>query len=400
MSTEERVVRVDLGARGYDVVIGAGLLGEAGARIAPFAPGKRCAIVVDETVAALHLETLQVGLRHAGIESHAIVLPPGEGQKSFLGLELLTERLLGMGLERRDLVVAFGGGVIGDLAGLTAGLHKRGIDFVQIPTTLLAQVDSSVGGKTAINAAAGKNLVGLFHQPRLVLADQDVLSTLPKRERRAGYAEIVKIGLINDAPFFDWCEAHGPSIVGMPPDAEAEAMLRGLGGTYDGALAVNHAMKITQDEATARAIENAVKAKAKIVAADEREGGVRALLNLGHTFAHAIEAEAGMDGAVLHGEAVGCGLGLAFAFSHALGYCDAATSERVTAHLKSTGFETELSRIPGAPFTADRLVEAMMHDKKNEGGSLTFILARGIGDAFVARDVDAAAVTAFLAERV
>lgn len=373
MSTDERVVRVDLGARGYDVVIGAGLLGEAGARIAPFAPGKRCAIVVDETVAALHLETLQAGLRHAGIESHAIVLPPGEGQKSFLGLELLTERLLGMGLERRDLVVAFGGGVIGDLAGLTAGLLKRGIDFVQIPTTLLAQVDSSVGGKTAINAAAGKNLVGLFHQPRLVLADQDVLSTLPKRERRAGYAEIVKVGLINDAAFFDWCEKHGAAVVNDEKGADA---------------------------LTAEAIAVAVNAKAKIVAADEREGGVRALLNLGHTFAHAIEAEAGMDGAVLHGEAVGCGLGLAFAFSHALGHCDADTVARVTAHLKATGFETELSRIPGAPFTAERLVEAMMHDKKNEGGSLTFILARGIGEAFVARDVDAAAVTAFLAERV
>lgn len=368
--SEERIVRVDLGARGYDVVIGSGLLGDAGRRIAPFAPGKRVAIVVDETVAALHLPVLQAGLRHADIESHAIVLPPGEGQKSFLGLELLTERLLGMGLERRDLVIAFGGGVIGDLAGLTAGLLKRGIDFVQIPTTLLAQVDSSVGGKTAINAAAGKNLVGLFHQPRLVLADQDVLATLPARERRAGYAEIVKVGLINDASFFGWCEAHGPAVVSGAEDV------------------------------TAHAIAVAVEAKARIVAADEREGGVRALLNLGHTFAHAIEAEAGMDGAVLHGEAVGCGLGLAFAFSHALGFCNAATVERVTAHLRATGFETDLGKLPGAPFTAERLVDAMMHDKKNEGGALTFILARGIGQAFVARDVDAGKVHAFLREHL
>jgi len=369
----ERTVHVDLGARSYDVVIGSGLLENAGSRIAPFAPGRKAAIVVDETVAALHLPALLEGLKGGGIEAHAIVLPAGEGQKSFLGLELLTDRLLALGLERRDLVIAFGGGVIGDLAGLTAGLLKRGLDFVQIPTTLLAQVDSSVGGKTAINAAAGKNLVGLFHQPRLVLADQDVLETLPERERRAGYAEIVKIGLISDAPFFDWCEREGPRII--------------EGG--DGSVF-----------ATAHAIEIAVDAKAKIVAADEREGGVRALLNLGHTFAHAIEVEAGMDGAILHGEAVGCGLGLAFGFSAQLGLCDAGAAERVTAHLRATGFETELSRLPGAPFIAERLVDAMMHDKKNEGGALTFILARAVGEAFVARDVAPEHVHAFLLEHL
>lgn len=371
--TGERKVRVELGARAYEVVIGSGLLAAAGGRVAPFAPGRKAAVVVDETVAALHLPALLEGLKAGGIEAHAIVLPPGEGQKSFLGLELLSDRLLALGLERRDLVIAFGGGVIGDLAGLTAGLLKRGLDFVQIPTTLLAQVDSSVGGKTAINAAAGKNLVGLFHQPRLVLADQDVLATLPERERRAGYAEIVKIGLINDASFFDWCEREGPRIIA---------------GGASGAFA------------TAHAIEIAVDAKAKIVAADEREGGVRALLNLGHTFAHAIEAEAGMDGSILHGEAVGCGLGLAFAFSAKLGLCSPAVASRVDAHLRDTGFETDLTRLPGAPFPAERLVDAMMHDKKNEGGALTFILARDIGQAFVARDVAPEDVHSFLRERL
>lgn len=398
--SEERSVRVELGARSYDVVIGEGLLAEAGARLAPFAPGKRVAVVVDETVAALHLPVLLEGLRREGIEAHPIVLPPGEGQKSFLGLELLTERLLALGLERRDLVIAFGGGVIGDLAGLTAGLLKRGLDFVQIPTTLLAQVDSSVGGKTAINATAGKNLVGLFHQPRLVLADQDVLATLPRRERRAGYAEIVKIGLINDPAFFAWCEQMGPTIVGMPISNDVTAAIAPAGASFDGAAAVAHEMKRSQDQATAHAIAVAVEAKAKIVAADEREGGVRALLNLGHTFAHAIEVEAGMDGAILHGEAVGCGLGLAFAFSETFGLCDAATVERVNTHLRATGFETDVARLPGAPFAAERLVEAMMHDKKNEGGALTFILARGVGQAFVARDVDPEKVHAFLRERL
>lgn len=367
----EHTIRVELGARSYDVVVGAGLLAEAGERVLPFAPGRRAAVIVDETVSALHLPRLMEGLHHAGIEAHAIVLPPGEGQKSFLGLELLSERLLAMGLERRDLVIAFGGGVIGDLAGLTAGLLKRGLDFVQIPTTLLAQVDSSVGGKTAINATAGKNLVGLFHQPRLVLADQDVLDTLPLRERRAGYAEIVKIGLINDPAFFEWCEREGPRVVA------------GGAGSRD---AVSHAIAV------------AVQAKATIVAADEREAGVRALLNLGHTFAHAIEAEAGMDGAILHGEAVGCGLALAFGFSVKLGHCDAGVAARVSKHLVAAGFEADISRLPGGPFLPDRLVDAMMHDKKNEGGALTFILVRGIGEAFVARDVSPDAVHTFLRE--
>ena len=366
---EPRTVRVDLGARGYDVVIGPGLLAQAGNRVAPFAPGRRVAIVVDETVAALHLPALRASLEAAGIAAHPVIVPAGETQKSFAGLQHVIDALLALNLERRDLVIAFGGGVIGDLGGLAAALLKRGLDFVQVPTTLLAQVDSSVGGKTAINAAAGKNLIGVFHQPRLVLADLDVLATLPERERRAGYAEIVKIGLINDAAFFDWCEQNGAAVIAQAGDAPAYA------------------------------IERAVRAKAAIVAADEREAGVRALLNLGHTFAHAIEAEAGMDGGVLHGEAVACGMALAFRFSAKLGLCAPADSARVDAHLKTAGFAAHLAHLPAGSYDADRMIEAMHHDKKNEGGRLTFILARGIGKAFVARDVDVGALADFLAER-
>ncbi len=366
--SSERTVRVELGARGYDVVIGPGLLEQAGVRIAPFAPGKRVAIVVDETVAALHLPALAASLARAGIAAHPVIVPAGETQKSFAGLQVVIDALLALNLERRDLVIAFGGGVVGDLAGLAAALLKRGLDFVQIPTTLLAQVDSSVGGKTAINATAGKNLVGVFHQPRLVLADLDVLATLPVRERRAGYAEIVKIGLIHDPAFFAWCEANGAGVI-----AENGAAL-------------------------AHAVEIAVKAKADIVAADEREAGVRALLNLGHTFAHAIEAEAGMDGGVLHGEAVGCGMALAFRFSARLGLCPPDDTTRVDAHLAATGFATHLRDLPAGRTTPARMIEVMQHDKKNEGGGLTFILALGIGQAFVAKDVDARALGDFLAE--
>ena len=363
-----RTVHVDLGGRGYDVMIGAGLLARAGQFIAPFAPGKRAAVVVDETVAALHLPKLQAALSAVGIAANPIIVAPGEGQKSFSGLQNLIEALLALNLERRDLVIAFGGGVIGDLAGLAAALLKRGLDFVQIPTTLLAQVDSSVGGKTAINAVAGKNLVGVFHQPRLVLADLDMLATLPERERRAGYAEIVKIGLINDPEFFAWCGENGASVIS--------------GG----------------DDLRAFAIERAVRAKAAIVAIDERESGVRALLNLGHTFAHAIEAGAGMDGGVLHGEAVGCGMALAFRFSVALGLCPAADSARVDAHLKSVGFATRLAQLPAGRYDPSQMIESMHHDKKNEGGRHSFILARGVGQAFVAKDVDPGALRDFLAE--
>jgi 3-dehydroquinate synthase len=363
-------VHVSLEGRGYDVLIGQGLLDGAGGLIAPFAGRKRCAIVTDETVAGLHLERLTASLRAAGLSASPIILPPGEGQKSWAGLERLSEALLALELERRDLVIAFGGGVIGDLAGFAAGVLKRGIDFVQIPTTLLAQVDSSVGGKTAINARAGKNLVGLFHQPRLVLADLDVLATLPARERLAGYAEVVKYGLIDDPDVFAWCEANAARV---------------LAGDV---------------AALAYAVETSVKAKARVVAADEREGGVRALLNLGHTFAHAFEAAIGYDDRVmLHGEAVGMGLGLAYRFSADQGLCSGQDAARASAHLDAIGFSRPKTA-PGGPFHAESLVAAMAHDKKVQDGKLTFILARGLGESFIAKDVSPGAVSAFLAREL
>lgn len=367
--SDRRTVRVDLGPRSYDVVIGRGLLAEAGARIAPFAPGRRVGVVIDETVARLHWPALRASLEAAGLAASPVTVAPGEGAKSFAGLERVIDGLLALNLERRDLVVAFGGGVVGDLAGLAAALLKRGLDFVQVPTTLLAQVDSSVGGKTAINAAAGKNLVGVFHQPRLVLADLDVLATLPERERRAGYAEIVKVGLIGDADFFGWCEANAGSVIAG-------------GGALVEAVAV------------------AVQAKAAIVAADEREAGARALLNLGHTFAHALETQAGYSGALLHGEAVGAGMALAYAYSARLGLMSQQDAFRVRAHLDTAGFNTNLRTLPGAPFDADRTIALMAGDKKAEAGRLTLVLARGIGQAFVQKDADAASLRAFLEEEL
>ncbi|MGE0742700.1 MAG: 3-dehydroquinate synthase [Hyphomonadaceae bacterium] len=356
-----QTVHVALGARAYDVLIGHGLLARAGELIAPFAPSGRVFVVTDYNVARAHLTSLIQGLSpqigDGGVKT--FILEPGEQTKSFAGLQTLLEQFLAAGIGRRDLVIAFGGGVIGDLAGLAAGLVKRGVDFVQIPTTLLAQVDSSVGGKTAIDTGAGKNLVGLIHQPRLVLADLDVLQTLPLRERRAGYAEIVKIGLIKDAPFFDWCEANSAAVLGCEPDALAYAV---------------HA---------------AVTHKARVVEADETEQGERALLNLGHTFAHAFEGHAGYDGALLHGEAVAAGMAQAFQLSAALGHLNERDAARVRAHLESAGFITDLRKLPGAPFDVDRLMSLAAADKKAEAGRLTFILARGIGRAFIERDTPA-----------
>ncbi|MGE0044537.1 MAG: 3-dehydroquinate synthase [Hyphomonadaceae bacterium] len=359
-------VRVALDARSYDVVIGADLLRGAGAMIAPFA--RRVAVVTDANVAALHLDALMASLAEAGVRATAIVIPPGEAQKSFAGLEKLSGDLLAANLERKDLVVALGGGVIGDLAGFTAGIVKRGIDFVQIPTTLLAQVDSSVGGKTAIDTPHGKNLVGLFHQPRLVLADLTVLKTLPPREMRAGYAEIVKYGLIADADFFAWCEANAARL---------------LAGDEDALL---------------YAVKRSVEMKAEIVAADEREAGARALLNLGHTFAHALETHAGYDGALLHGEAVAAGADLAFKLSARIGLCPAADASRVHAHLETAGFVTDLRKLPGAPFDPEKLLTLMYADKKAENGALTLILARAIGAAFVQKAAPAEEVKALLRE--
>jgi 3-dehydroquinate synthase len=368
--SDASIVRVDLGARSYDIRIGAGLIDKAGNLIAPFCPSRRALIVTDHNVAELHLDRLKASLRAGGLEPIACILAPGEERKSFEGLEELCNDLIGRGIGRKDIIVAFGGGVIGDLAGFAAGIVKRGVDFVQIPTTLLAQVDSSVGGKTAIDTPAGKNLVGLFHQPKLVIADLDVLKTLPKRELLCGYAEVVKYGLIDMPDFYDWCEANAPRILA----AETEALA--------------HAVRVS------------VEAKARIVASDEREEGPRALLNLGHTFAHALETVAGFDGAILHGEAVGAGMALAFEHSARLGLCERQESERVANHLGATGFAVDLKTLPGGPYKADSLVKAMAHDKKNEAGALTLILARGIGKSFVQKGADAGAVRTFLEEKL
>ncbi len=360
------IVSVALGARTYDVCIGADLIARAGALIAPCAATGRVFIVTDKNVAKLHGPALAKSLEAAGLTQTAIVLPAGERTKSFRVLERLCRQLLQAGLRRRDLVIAFGGGVVGDLAGLAAGLVKRGVDFVQIPTTLLAQVDSSIGGKTAIDAPEGKNLVGLIHQPRLVIADLDVLRTLSERERRAGYAEIVKVGLIGDAPFFQWCEANAQSVLACEPAALAHA------------------------------VRTAVAFKARVVEADEREDGERALLNLGHTFAHAFEGHAGFDGALLHGEAVAAGMRLAFALSAELGVCASADAARVRAHLDTAGFITDVRKLPGAPFDVEKLMALIGADKKAEAGRLTFILARAPGRAFVEKDTPADVVRELL----
>jgi 3-dehydroquinate synthase len=361
-----RRVAVGLGARAYDVVIGPGLLDEAGRRIAPLLKRPRIAVVSDATVWDLHGARLTAALEAAKIETHAVVVPPGEQTKSFEGLAELTDRLLALELDRGDLVVAFGGGVVGDLAGFAAAIYKRGIDFVQIPTTLLAQVDSSVGGKTAIDTARGKNLVGAFHQPRLVLADLDVLGTLPDREMRAGYAEIIKYGLLGDFAFFEWLEARGPDVLTRQP------------------------------EALAHAVGRSVEMKAEIVAEDEKEQGRRALLNLGHTFGHALEAETGYGAALLHGEAVAAGQAMALRFSAARGLCAAQDAVRAEQAIAAAGLPTRLSEVKGHPFAAEALVRHMAQDKKAQGGRLTFVLVRGLGEAFVARDVDASFVRDFL----
>ena len=360
--TDIAAIPVNLGARSYQVLVGPGLVAEAGAHIAPLLKRARVAVVTDATVAALHLDTLGRALAAAGIAHEAIVLPPGEQTKSFAELEHVCRALLAARLERGDLVIALGGGVIGDLVGLASGLVRRGMGFVQIPTTLLAQVDSSVGGKTAINVPEGKNLVGLFHQPRLVLADTAILATLPPRELKAGYAEIVKYGLIADAAFFDWLDGDGAGL------------LKG-----DGA-------------ALARAVATSVRAKAGVVERDEHETGERALLNLGHTFGHALEAATGYSQRLLHGEGVAIGMKLAFDLSAALGVCDGQTPHRVAGHFARMGLPYRLADIPGPRPSTDELLHHMAQDKKVVGGKATFILARAIGDAFIARDIDPSSV--------
>lgn len=359
-------VAVALGQRSYPVLVEGGLLDRASEHLASRARGNRIVVITDENVAAAQLERLRAGLLAAGIECIAVVLPAGEGTKSWQGLSSLVDRLLELGVERSDHIVALGGGVIGDLVGFAAAVLKRGCPFIQIPTTLLSQVDSSVGGKTAINTAAGKNLVGAFHQPSLVLIDPTSLDTLPAREVRAGYAEVVKYGLIADAAFFAWCEERGKALLDGDPAARA------------------------------RAIEVSVRAKAAIVAEDEFEKtGRRALLNLGHTFGHALEAETGYSDRLLHGEAVAAGMALAFRFSAAQGLCDHADAERVTSHLRASGLPATL-REAGVDADGQTLVAHMLHDKKMSGGNLPFVLAHGIGAAYLDKQVDLAEVAAFL----
>ena len=364
-----RRIDVGLGERAYPVLIGPGLVARAGELIAPVLGKGRAAVVTDANVAGFHGETLAASLKAAGIDAPRIVLEPGEQTKSFEGLSDLSDRLLALGLDRGDMVIAFGGGVVGDLAGFAAAIYKRGIDFIQIPTTLLAQVDSSVGGKTAIDTPRGKNLIGAFHQPRLVLADLDVLATLPDREMRAGYAEVIKYGMLGDAAFFAWLEENGAAVLSREP------------------------------EVLSRAVARSVEMKAQIVAEDEREvSGRRALLNLGHTFGHALEAETGFGDALLHGEAVALGCAMAFRFSAEEGLCPPTDAARAGKAIAAAGLPARLADLTNRNFPAGRLLEHMAQDKKASGGKLNFILARAIGDAFTAKAVDPAAVRAFLIE--
>ncbi len=368
--TPPALVRVALADGDYDVVVGSGLLARAGGLLAPVLPQRRLVVVADETVAPLHLPALRAGLEEAGFAVRTVLVPPGEASKSLAQFGRLTDALLEEGVERRTAVVALGGGVIGDLAGFAAATLLRGLPFVQVPTTLLAQVDSSVGGKTGINTAFGKNLLGAFHQPRIVLADTDVLATLPLRELRAGYAEIVKAGLIGDAGFFAWCEANGAALLAGDASVQAAAVAR------------------------------ACAFKARVVEADEREEraeGGRALLNLGHTFAHALEAEYGYTGELLHGEAVSLGLVLAFRLSEKLGFCTAADADRVCAHLAACGMPYALRGLERR-FSAASLIAHMQRDKKMRDGRLAFVLVRGVGEAFTSRDVAGEAVVSVLRE--
>ena len=362
----ERTVHVDLGERSYDVVIGPGLLQQVGARIAPLLKRQKVVVVSDENVATLHLETLRMGLSAEGVEMEALSLPPGEATKSWSEFSRTVEWLLEQKVERGDIVIAFGGGVIGDLVGFAAAVLRRGVRFVQIPTSLLAQVDSSVGGKTGINAPQGKNLIGAFHQPSLVLADTDVLGTLTARDFLAGYGEVVKYGMLGDAEFFAWLEENGPVLAKGDMAARVEAVTR------------------------------SVQMKADIVSRDETEQGDRALLNLGHTFCHALEAATGYSDRLLHGEGVAIGCALAFELSARLGLCSQEDPSRVRAHLRDMGMKTDLSDIPGELPDESALVELMAQDKKVVDGQLNFILARSIGDAFVTADVPQSAVLAVL----
>jgi 3-dehydroquinate synthase len=360
------IITVGLGTRAYDIHVGGGLLARAGELLKPLAKGV-VPVVTDSHVAEIHLPALLDMLGKAGIDARPLVMAPGEVSKSFAGLEKLSGALLELGVDRNGLIIALGGGVIGDLTGFAAGVLKRGVAFAQIPTTLLAQVDSSVGGKTAINAPQGKNLIGLFHQPRIVIADTALLATLPRRELLAGYAEVVKYGALGDAVFFEWLEVNGA------------AALMG------------------DQAAMVKAVAHSCKMKAEIVARDERETGDRALLNLGHTFGHALEAATGFSDRLIHGEGVAIGMALAFQLSVRLGLCSGQDAQRFIRHLKAVGLPSAIADIPGPRPSVDELIGHMGHDKKVADGQLTFILLRGLGHAFVTREVPLDALKSVLA---
>ncbi len=365
-----REVPVQLADRSYKILIGEGLIASAGQHISALSPGARCAIVTDENVAALHLEPLRKSLDEAGLATSVVVCPPGEATKCYAEFARVSDALISAHIERRDFVVALGGGVIGDLAGFCAASLRRGVRLVQVPTSLLAQVDSSVGGKTAINSPLGKNLIGAFHQPSLVLADAGALNTLSEREFRAGYAEVAKYGLIDDREFFEWLEAHWREVF--------------AGGA-----------------ARAQAIAVSCAAKARVVASDETEQGPRALLNLGHTFGHAFEALTHYEGSrLVHGEGVAVGMACAFRFSRDLGLCTGQDAVRVESHLAAVGLPTRIHQIPGLEPAPEDILAAMRQDKKVERGKLTFILARGIGQSFIAKDVAEATVAEFLGKEL
>jgi 3-dehydroquinate synthase len=365
MADIQHTVHVALGERAYDILIGPGLIDAAGAILKEKFPGRRFGIVTDATVAEVQLPRLVASLDAAGLGYETVLVPAGESTKSYAMLEAVVEGLLAAKLERGDLVIALGGGVIGDLAGFAAAITRRGMDFVQMPTSLLAQVDSSVGGKTGINSPHGKNLVGAFHQPRLVLADLSALDTLDRRQFAAGYAEVAKYGLIDDPDFFDWLDANLEEIFAGGP---------------------------ARGEAVARCCAH----KARVVIEDEKENGVRALLNLGHTFGHALEKDTGYSDRLLHGEGVAIGMVLAHGFSNRLGLSPGQDTGRVAAHLKRAGLPTTLGDIPGTLGSTDTLMAAIAQDKKVQRGALTFILTRGIGKAFIEKNVDPVAVRAYL----
>ncbi len=366
MTPDPQSITVELAGRSYPVLCGPGALDAAMSKVVALCPNKRLLCISDQTVADHHLHRLADACAGAGLTLRSLIIPPGEAQKSFAQLESLCADLLALEVERGEAIAAFGGGVVGDLTGFASAILKRGTAFIQIPTTLLAQVDSSVGGKTAINMPAGKNLIGAFHQPALVIADSAFLQTLPARQMRAGYAEILKLAVLGDADFFDWLDTHGVDALG------GDAALMG------------------------QAITRSIAGKADIVACDEREHGVRALLNLGHSFGHALESLAGYEGALVHGEAVAAGMGTAFAYGVHLGLCPKDDYERLANHLTACGLPASLSAAPGGPYTAEAMIQILKNDKKNQSGVLRLVLPRALGDAFVYEEHDLGRLEAFL----